>query len=69
MAKLRNDITYFFQAEGESLNELWESFKEIQRECPHHGIPDWLLFQSFHNGLQQPIKILIDATAGGALMA
>jgi len=27
------------------------------------------LIQTFYNGLQQPMKILIDAAAGGALMS
>jgi len=44
-------------------------FKEFQWECPHHGIPDWLVVQTFYNGLQQPMKISIDAATGGALMA
>ena len=68
-AKLRNDITSFYQAEGESLYEAWERFKKLQRDCPHHGIPDWLLIRTFYNGLQQPMKISIDAAVGGALMA
>ena len=68
-AKLWKDITSLYQEEGESLYEPWESFKELQRECPHHGIPNWLLVQTFYNGLKQPMKISIDVTAGGALMA
>jgi len=32
-------------------------------------MPDWLLIQTFYNCLQQPMKILIDTAAGGALMA
>lgn len=46
-AKLRNDITNFTQPDGESLYEAWERFKELQRKCPHHSIPDWLLVQIF----------------------
>jgi len=45
---------------------------KIQRApkgMPHSEIPDWLLVQTFYNGLQQPMKISIDAAAGGALMA
>ena len=37
-AKLRNEITYFYQLEDESLYEAWERFKELLRRCPHHGI-------------------------------
>ena len=35
---------------------------------PHHGVPNWLLIQTFYNGLERSVKILIDAAAGGALM-
>ena len=35
--KLLNDITSFFQAEGESFFEVWERFQEFQRECPVMG--------------------------------
>jgi len=68
-AKLQNDITSFFQAKGESLYEAWERFKELQRECPHHGILDRFLIQTFYNGLQQPTKISIDTAAKSVLMA
>jgi len=30
--------------------------------------PDLLLVQTFYNGLEQSVKISVDATAGGALM-
>ena len=41
----------------------------MQRRCPHHGLPDWLIVQTFYNGLTLPIKTNVDAVAGGALMA
>ena len=34
----------------------------------HHAIPDWLLIQTFYNGLEQSVKISVDAVAGGAFM-
>jgi len=58
--KLRNDITSFSQMEGESLHDAWEWFKELQRESPNHGIPDWLLARTFYNGHQQSMKTSID---------
>jgi len=67
-AKLRTDITSFAQQDGESLYEAWERFKDLQRQCPHHGVPNWLLIQTFYNGLEQSVKISVDAAAGGALM-
>jgi len=35
---------------------------------PHHGVPDWLLIQTFYNGLDQSLKMSVDAAAGGALV-
>jgi len=67
-AKLRTEITSFIQRDGESLYEAWERYKDLQRQHPHHGVPDWLLIQTFYNGLEQSMKISVDATARGALM-
>jgi len=50
------------------LYEAWERFKDLQRQCPHHRVPDWLLIQIFYNGLDQFLKMSVDAAAGGMLM-
>ena len=45
---------------------IWgEWFKELQQECPHHGILDWLPIKTFYNNLQQSMKIYVDTSAGG----
>nr|XP_027071867.1 uncharacterized protein LOC113696688 [Coffea arabica] len=67
-AKLRMDITSFSQQEGETLYDAWERYRELQRRCPYHGLPDWLVVQIFYNGLTYPTKMHVDAAAGGALM-
>jgi len=67
-AKLRAEITSFVQRDGESLYEAWERYKDLQRQCPHHAVPDWLLIQIFYNGLEQSVRISIDTATGGALM-
>ncbi|XP_027181793.1 uncharacterized protein LOC113780176 [Coffea eugenioides] len=67
-AKLRMDITSFSQQEGETLYETWERYRELQRRCPHHGLPDWLIVQTFYNGLTYPTKMHVDAVAKRALM-
>ena len=41
---------------------------ELQYSCPHHGIPEWLLVQSFYAGLTDTTRTSVDAVAGGALM-
>nr|GFB75509.1 reverse transcriptase domain-containing protein [Tanacetum cinerariifolium] len=34
---LRNEITNFLQKSNETFNEAWEHFKDLLRQCPHHG--------------------------------
>ena len=68
-AKFRQEITSFTQHNGESLYEAWERFKDLQRQCPHHGVPQWLLIQTFYQGLTEPMRITIDATAQGSFMS
>ena len=67
-ARLRNDITNFTKFSGESLYEAWERFKEAIRKCPHHGLPDNLLIEIFYLSLDETLRSLVDAAAGGALM-
>ena len=49
MVKFRQEITSFTQHSGESLYEAWERYKDLQRQCPHHGVPQWLLIQTFYH--------------------
>jgi hypothetical protein len=67
-AKVRTQLTSFRQRADEPLNEAWERFRELQYSCPHHGIPEWLLVQSFYAGLTDATRTSVDAVAGGALM-
>nr|GEV32616.1 hypothetical protein [Tanacetum cinerariifolium] len=34
---LQNEITNFLQKPNETFNEAWEHFKDLLRQCPHHG--------------------------------
>nr|GEZ79514.1 reverse transcriptase domain-containing protein [Tanacetum cinerariifolium] len=36
---LRNEITNFLQKPNETFNEAWERFKDLLRQCHHHGRP------------------------------
>ncbi|XP_048498107.2 uncharacterized protein LOC125496634 [Beta vulgaris subsp. vulgaris] len=68
-SKFRNEISGFQQHELESLYEAWQRYKALQRQCPHHGIPEWLLIQTFYNGLKHEVRSSIDAASGGTFMA
>ncbi|KAH9681318.1 hypothetical protein KPL71_026936 [Citrus sinensis] len=67
-AKLRNEIISFHQLEDESLYEAWEIFKELLRRCPHHGIPCCIQLETFYNGLNLSTRLMVDASANGALL-
>ncbi|KAK9698623.1 hypothetical protein RND81_08G118500 [Saponaria officinalis] len=66
-AKLRNDITGFDQHEDESLYEAWKRFKELQRQCPHHGIPSYLLVVTFYNAVKPELQMSFNAASEGRL--
>ena len=67
-AKLRIDISSFYQYEEESFYEAWERFKDLLRKCPHHSFTKWMQVHHFYNGLSRPTRTLIDAFIGGAIM-
>ncbi|XP_031282977.1 uncharacterized protein LOC116141632 [Pistacia vera] len=66
-AKMRSDITNFFQQDMESIHEAWERYKDLLWRCPHHGLLIWSQVQTFYNGLLPNIQVMIDAANGGAL--
>ena len=68
-AKLRNEISSFHQLEDKSLYEAWERFKELLRKCPFHCIPCCIQLETFYNGLNPNTRLMVDASANGALLS
>ncbi|XP_031262255.1 uncharacterized protein LOC116120447 [Pistacia vera] len=66
-AKLRSEITNFFQQDMKSLYEAWERYKDLLQSCPHPVLPIWSQVQSFYQRLLPNIQAMIDAASGGAL--
>ena len=52
----------------ESIPEAWERLQEYILACPHHGMDEWLMLQSFYNGLMTTSRAHLDAAAGGAYL-
>nr|GEZ40110.1 reverse transcriptase domain-containing protein [Tanacetum cinerariifolium] len=46
---LPNEITNFLQKPNETFNEAWESFKDLLRQCPHHGFFELHQLDTFYN--------------------
>ena len=52
----------------ESILEAWERLQKYILAYPHHGMDDWLVLQSFYNGLTTTSRANIDAADGGAFL-
>ncbi|XP_021738233.1 uncharacterized protein LOC110704734 [Chenopodium quinoa] len=63
-----HSLSVVLLAERDGHQILVYCFKRLQRQCPHHGIPVWLLIQTFYNGLTHEFRIYIDAASGGSLL-
>jgi len=40
-------------------------WKELERQCPHHAIPKWMINQNFYTNVTPAIRGIIDAQTGG----
>nr|GEY17856.1 reverse transcriptase domain-containing protein [Tanacetum cinerariifolium] len=62
---LRNEITNFLQKSNETFNEAWECFKNLLRQCPHHGFSELHQLDTFYNALNPNDQDALDSAAGG----
>nr|GFA17102.1 hypothetical protein [Tanacetum cinerariifolium] len=62
---LRNEITNFLQKPNEMFNEAWERFKDLLRQCPHHGFSELHQLDTFYNALNTNDQDALDSAAGG----
>ena len=65
---LRGRISSFQQTGMESIPEAWERLQEYILACPHYGMDEWHVLQSFYNGLTTTSRAHLDAAAGGAYL-
>ena len=66
--QLQANITGFKQEDHEPLALAWECMKEGIRNCPNHGMEEWLILHVFYNALNPLSKNMLDTTAGGTIM-
>jgi len=64
---LRRKIIGFQQQKTEIIPEAWKHFKGYISKCPLHGLPRWLLIQTFHCRLTQKARESLYAITGGSL--
>nr|GEW95747.1 DNA-directed DNA polymerase [Tanacetum cinerariifolium] len=62
---LHNEITNFIQKSNETFNEAWERFKDLLRQCPHHGFSELHQLDTFYNALNPNGLDALDSAMGG----
>nr|GEZ87031.1 hypothetical protein [Tanacetum cinerariifolium] len=62
---LRNEITNFLQKSIETFNEACERFKDLLRQCPHHGFSELHQLDTFYNALNPNDQDTLDSAAEG----
>nr|GEW82872.1 reverse transcriptase domain-containing protein [Tanacetum cinerariifolium] len=65
---LRNKITNFLQKPNKTFNEAWERFKDLLRQCPHHGFFELHQLDTFYNALNPNDQDALDSAARGNFM-
>ena len=66
--QLRSNITSFRQEDREPLALAWDRMKVSVRNCPNHGMEEWLILHLFYNALNPMYKSMLDTAAGGTFM-
>lgn len=66
---LQGRISSFQQLDDETILEAWDQLQEYIAVCPHHGMEEWQIIQSFFHALSQRSKEHIDAVEGGAFLS
>nr|GFA32253.1 reverse transcriptase domain-containing protein [Tanacetum cinerariifolium] len=65
---LHNEIINFFQKSNETFNEAWKRFKDLLRQCPHHGFSELHQLDTFYNALNPNDQDALDSAARGNFM-
>jgi hypothetical protein len=66
---LWNKISGFQQLTDETITEAWERLHDYISTCPHHGMEEWFIIQSFYHGLIHSAWEHIDVAAGGSFFS
>nr|GEX50406.1 reverse transcriptase domain-containing protein [Tanacetum cinerariifolium] len=60
---LRNEMINFLQKPNGTFNEAWERFKNLLRQCPHHGFSELHQLDTFYNTLNPNDQDALDSAA------
>src|ERR1043165_3902441 len=59
----------FRQLDNEHVAQAWERMKNLVKNCPTHGLTNWMVIQTFYAGLNFTSRNLLDSATGGTFMS
>nr|GEX09859.1 hypothetical protein [Tanacetum cinerariifolium] len=59
-----NHLRFFNKKPNETFNEAWDHFKDLLRQCPHHGFSVLHQLDTFYNALNPNDQDALDSAAG-----
>jgi hypothetical protein len=65
----QNKTLSFQQLMDETIAEAWEHLQDCISACPHHGVKEWFIIQSYYHGLTRLAREHVDAAAGGSSLS
>nr|GFB94376.1 hypothetical protein [Tanacetum cinerariifolium] len=61
----RSILTWEDLKPNETFNEAWERYKNLLRQCPHHGFSELHQLDTFYNALNLNDQYALDSATGG----
>ena len=65
---LKRQILTFTQKDNETLYQVWERFKDLLNQCPHHGYESWRLVSYFYEGLTIRERQFVEMMCNGEFL-
>ncbi|CAM8910865.1 unnamed protein product [Rhodiola kirilowii] len=67
-AQMRKELSMLRQGRGETLFDYLARFRQLEENCPNHGIPQRMLLEYFMDGMILMERRMLDASAQGSIL-
>ncbi|CAM8972289.1 unnamed protein product [Rhodiola kirilowii] len=67
-AQTRKELSMLRQGRAETLFDYLERFRQLEENCPNHGIPQRMLLEYFMDGMVLMVRRMLDASAQGSIL-
>ncbi|KAM6547440.1 hypothetical protein CsatB_019116 [Cannabis sativa] len=65
---LKRQISTFSQKDNETFYQVWERFKDLLSQCPHHGYESWRIVSYFYEGLTSRERQFVEMMCNGEFL-